>query len=332
MEQKLLNKMTIDDISEPIKKHIDEFNKYFKGLLKTDVALLNLILRYVASRKGKQVRPMFVFLAAELCGGISQRTYVGAGMVELLHTATLIHDDVVDGAKERRGIASINSQWNNKIAILIGDFLLAKGLLTSVDHSEYKFLQVSSKAIKRMSEGELLSIEKSRTLRVDEEVYYKITSGKTASLIASCCEMGACSATDDAEKHLALETYGEMVGIAFQIKDDIFDFTSSSSKIGKPVGNDLKEKKITLPLIHALSKTDKGSAKKIVAAIKKGDLSADKIKEIIDFTIDKGGVEYAREKAYWYVEKAIEALNIFEDCAAKKSLIGFANYVVSRDK
>lgn len=323
--------MVLNEIIKPVSKELGEFTKYFKSTLKTDVALLNLIIRYLTRKQGKQVRPAMVFLSAMLCGKLDKRAFVGAALVELLHTATLIHDDVVDEADERRGIASINKQWNNKIAVLIGDFLLSKGLLSAVESDEFMFLKISSRAVKLMSEGELLSIEKSRTLRVSEEDYFKIIKGKTASLLSSCCEIGAFAASDNPEHHIAMRNYGEYVGIAFQIRDDIFDFTSSRFDIGKPVGNDLKEKKITLPLIYALNKIDSSEAKEIIKMIKKGKVKSDKIKEIIKLTIAQGGIEYSQKVAMEYVAKAKQELNIFEDCEAKKSLIDFADYVVERD-
>ncbi len=323
--------MTLNDIIKPVSDDLSEFNKYFKSILKTDVALLNLIIKYLTRKSGKQVRPAMVFLAAKLSGEITQKAYIGAALVELLHTATLIHDDVVDEADERRGIASINKRWNNKIAVLIGDFLLSKGLLTSIESGEFKILGVSSTAIRRMSEGELLSIEKSRTMRVSEEDYFRITSGKTASLLSACCEIGAVSASDDPAYHEAMRIYGENVGIAFQIRDDIFDFTSSSFDIGKPVGNDLKEKKITLPLIYALSKMEKSESQNIIKIIKKGKITQSNIKAIIKKTIDLGGIDYAHSVALEYSLKAKQQLDVFPDSIAKNALKNFADYVILRD-
>ena len=222
--------------------------------MRTKVPLLELIIRYITKKKGKQVRPALVFLSAELCGGINNRSYIGAALVELLHTATLVHDDVVDEAKKRRGLPSINAAWTNKIAVLIGDYLLAKGLLIAIENEEFTFLKATSRTVRRMSEGELLQIQKSKEILLDEDIYFKIISDKTASLMASCCEIGAISATEDTEIHAVLRNFGELIGIAFQIKDDIFDYVSKSSILGKPVGNDLKEKKFTLPLIFSISK------------------------------------------------------------------------------
>lgn len=323
--------MSLNDIIKPVEGELEEFNKYFKNILRTDVALLNLIIKYLTRKRGKQVRPAMVFLSAQLCGGLGERSFVGAAMMELLHTATLIHDDVVDAAGERRGIASINAQWNNKIAVLIGDFLLSKGLLSAVDSNEFQFLAIASRAVRRMSEGELLSIEKSRTLRVEESDYFRITSGKTASLLSACCEIGAYSATSDPEVHKALAEYGELIGIAFQIRDDIFDFTSKSFDIGKPVGNDLKEKKITLPLIHALTKMDKSKAKDIVKAIKKGKLEKSDIKSIIELTVKNGGIDYAQQVASDYSNRAKAVIAPFTDSPAKESLKTFADFVINRE-
>ncbi|MFP4369553.1 MAG: polyprenyl synthetase family protein [Candidatus Kapaibacterium sp.] len=321
---------TIKKISLPVQEHLPEFNKFFKEQMRTDVPLLNIILRYITQRKGKQVRPTIVFLSAELCGGVSRRSYVGATMIELLHTATLVHDDVVDHASERRGLPSINAAWNNKISVLIGDFLLAKGLLTSVTNTEYDFLNATSKAVQRMSEGELLSIEKSRSLDVDEEIYFRIISDKTASLMSSCSEIGALSACNDPEKVGALARYGEMVGIAFQIRDDIFDYVSKSTTIGKPVGNDLKEKKLTLPLVYAFSEAPAKEVRLIKKMIKSGKLKKKDIKEIISFVEDYGGIEYAIDKSREYSAKAVDSLKLFDDSEAKESLKAFAEFVVMR--
>jgi octaprenyl-diphosphate synthase len=322
--------MTLSDITLPIKNELREFDKFFDEQLKTNISLLNLVLRYLTSKKGKQIRPIMVFLSAKISGGINKRTFIGASLVELLHTATLIHDDVVDEASERRGIASINAKWNNKIAVLIGDFLLSKGLLISVENKEFDFLEVTTKAVKRMSEGELLSIDKSKRYDLDEEKYFQVISDKTASLIATCCKIGAISATNDTNVQNALEKYGENIGIAFQIRDDIFDYISKSSLIGKPVGNDIKEKKITLPLLYAL-KNNPDDANTIIKMIKKGKLQKNEIKYIIDFVIQKKGIEYAENKAIEYVNKAKNVLDIFPDTEEKKSLINFADFVIIRN-
>lgn len=252
--------------------------------------------------------------------------------MELLHTATLVHDDVVDQSSERRGRASINAEWDNKIAVLVGDFLLAKGLLAAIDGNEFMFLKAASKAVRRMSEGELLSIDKSVNLEVDEGTYFRIIGDKTASLISACCEIGALSATDNTEIHKALTLYGEYVGIAFQIRDDIFDYVSKSFTIGKPVGNDLKEKKLTLPIIHALAQADSDESKSILKIIKTGSLAKNEIKIIIDFTKKYKGIEYADAIAHEYSRKAIEEISILPSSPAKNSLIKIADYVIDRKK
>lgn len=324
--------MTLKEISNPVSVHIKKFDDYFNNLLKSNVALLDLILKYITRKKGKQMRPMLVFLTADLCGEINERAYIGASMIELLHTATLIHDDVVDEASERRGLATINASWNNKIAVLIGDFLLAKGLLTSIDNHEFAFLRATSSAIKKMSEGELLQIQKSRETDLSEDTYYQIITYKTASLLASCCEIGAVAGGADRETAEKLKHFGELIGTAFQIRDDIFDFIGTSAILGKPVGNDLQEKKITLPLIYALSQTDEKKAKAIVKSIKKGKLSKANITEIIEFTIEKGGIDYAQARSEEFISKAIDTLDVFEESEAKISLINFAKFVVNRNK
>lgn len=324
--------MTLKEISAPIEAHLKNFDEHFDSLLKSNVALLDLVLKYLTRKKGKQMRPMLVFLTAELCGNMNPRAYTGASMIELLHTATLIHDDVVDEADERRGIATINASWNNKIAVLIGDFLLAKGLLTSIDSSEFEFLKASSTAIKMMSEGELLQIQKSRENDLSEETYFQIIKGKTASLLASCCEIGAIAADATPEQRQVLKAFGENLGIAFQIKDDIFDFIGTSSIIGKAAGNDLKEKKITLPLIYALQKTDEKTAKTIVKRVKKGKIAKPEIKGIIQFVVDNDGINLAQLKSEEFINSAIASLNIFPDSSAKTSLINFARFVISRNK
>ncbi len=323
--------MNLSEITDPVLGHLEKFNSYFKAMLQTNVSLLNLILKYVTSKKGKQLRPVLVFLSAQAAGKISNRTYVGAALVELLHTATLIHDDVVDEASERRGLASINAKWNNKIAVLIGDFLLAKGLLSAIDAGEMGFLNVSSKAVRRMSEGELLSIDKARNLSVDEDIYFQIIADKTASLLSACCEIGAMSTNDNPEYHEAMAQYGEAIGIAFQIRDDIFDFTSRSSLIGKPVGNDLKEKKATLPLIYALNNSTEKEKDTIIKLIKRGKLKKNEISMIIDFVIEKKGIEYAEKIALTFIETAKNSLGILSESPAKESLLRFADFVIHRE-
>jgi len=323
--------MNIKEISKPIEDHLKEFNKYFKDTMKSNVALLDIIVSYMTRKRGKQVRPAMVFLSAELCGGVNQRTYIGASMIELLHTATLVHDDVVDNSDKRRGLATINAEWNNKIAVLIGDFLLAKGLLAATSNIEFGFLHATSNAVKRMSEGELLQIQKSKEIDLEEETYFRIISDKTASLLSAACKVGALSATDNEKKHDLMYQYGENVGIAFQIRDDIFDYTGDASMIGKPIGNDLKEKKITLPLLYSFRQGPKGEAKKILKMVKEDKMTKDNIKKIVSFVTENGGLDYAKDKANHFRDEAINILNKFEPSPARDSLISFARFVVDRD-
>lgn len=323
--------MTLEEIIRPVEDHLDKFQDYFKGRMKSQVSLLDMIVSYLSKKKGKRIRPTLVFLSAELCGGSNERTYVGASLVELLHTATLIHDDVVDASNVRRGIASINAVWNNKIAVLVGDYLLGKGLLTAIDGGEFEFLKASSTAVRRMSEGELLQIQKSNEADLDEVTYFKIISDKTASLMASCCEIGAISASSDPAQHAALRDYGENIGIAFQIRDDIFDFSGSSKSIGKPVGNDLKEKKITLPLLYALRNSEKSEGKSILKLVKSGKISKGEIKEVGQFVLAHGGLVYAEQKALEYKNAALGAIKDFPENPAKRSLTALTDYIVERN-
>ncbi|MBI5324719.1 MAG: polyprenyl synthetase family protein [Ignavibacteriae bacterium] len=323
--------MLIKEITKPIEPQLKEFNSFFKKMMKSDVSLLNLIISYLTRKRGKQIRPAMVLLSAQLCGEMSDRTYAGASMVELLHTATLIHDDVVDESKERRGMASVNAIWNNKIAVLIGDYLLAKGLLTAIDNSEFDFLKATSHAVRRMSEGELLQIQKSKDYNIDESTYFRIISDKTASLMAACCEIGAISATDNPELHKNMKDYGELIGMAFQIQDDIFDYEGNSGTIGKPVGNDLKEKKITLPLIYSLSNVSRKQTKEILSLLKSKKIKKDEIKKIVTFVKENGGIEYSRDKAKEFSTKAVDKLNIFKDSPAKKSLTVLTDFVIDRN-
>lgn len=322
--------MSITKISSVVNHHLEAFHPYFKEQMRTDVPLLNLVLRYILRQRGKRVRPTLVFLSAELCGGAKQRTFVGASMVELLHTATLVHDDVVDDAAERRGMPSINALWKNKASVLVGDYLLSRGLHIAVDHDEFAFLKATSKAVQRMSEGELLQMQKSRQLNIDEATYFKIIADKTASLISTCCEIGARSAIQDEEKIQHITRFGELVGLAFQIRDDLLDYVSRTNLIGKPYANDLKEKKITLPLIHALRTAPKSNASSIVGMIKKGNLQSSDITHIMTFVKDQGGIDYAQSKAEELVEEAISLLDIFPDSIYKSSLKDFAHFVVDR--
>lgn len=324
--------LSISEISAPISSHLEEFNDFFKGLIRSKAALLDIVVRYILKQRGKRVRPTLVFLSAALSGEISRRTYIAAALVELLHTATLVHDDVVDEADKRRGVPSINAIWKNKVAVLVGDYLLSRGLLVAVENEEFDYLRITSTSVRRMSEGELLQIQKSRQKTLDEETYFRIISDKTASLISTCCEIGAVSATDNQESRTALRDYGELVGIAFQIQDDILDYTSRSSIIGKPIGNDIKEKKITLPMIYACENVEKSEARAIIKSVKSGNLSAKNVEEIIRFVERNHGITRAQEKAHSIIREAKEKIAHFPDSPAKTSLMNFADYVVERTK
>ena len=322
--------MSITEISKPIKQHLEAFHPYFREQMRTKVALLDLVIRYILKQRGKRVRPTLVFLSAEICGGVNSRTYIGASMVELLHTATLVHDDVVDESAQRRGMPSINAVWKNKAAVLVGDYLLSRGLLIAVENDEFSFLKATSKAVKRMSEGELLQMQKSRQLNIDEETYFKIIADKTASLLSSCCEIGARSASNDEDVCNRLTQFGELVGLAFQIRDDLLDYVSRTNLVGKPYANDLKERKITLPLIHALKSAEKSQSKHILSLIKKGNLRNEDITFVMDFVRNHGGIDYAQNKAQSLIDEAINLLSIFPESPYKQSLIDFALYVIER--
>jgi octaprenyl-diphosphate synthase len=324
--------MNIEKIFEPIKDKLTEFDKYFNNQLQSPVPLLNMVLKYISHRNGKKIRPSLVFLTSNLFGEISQLSFIGATMIELLHTATLLHDDVVDNANERRGFLSINAIWKNKIAILAGDYLLARGLLIAVENNVFDFLKVTSTAVQKMSEGELLSIESSRKMKYNEKLYYEITKNKTAVLLRSCCEIGAIAQNQPPEHIAALGDYGEYIGMAFQIKDDIFDYSKSNFILGKPVGNDIKEKKITLPLLMSFKNSQQNEIDSIIKKIKSGKLQKSEINSIIDFVKEHQGLELAEQKAYEFSKKAIEKLNIFPDSPIKNSLIDFSLFVIDREK
>ncbi|MEO5911099.1 MAG: polyprenyl synthetase family protein [Pelobium sp.] len=322
--------LKLDEIKKPIEKEIDAFEEKFKTSMQSSVPLLDRITHYIVKRKGKQMRPMFVFFAANICGGITESTYRAAALVELLHTATLVHDDVVDNSFERRGFFSINALWKNKIAVLVGDYLLAKGLQLSVDNNEFKQLKIVSDAVQQMSEGELLQIEKVRRMDISEEVYYEVIRQKTASLIASCCAAGASSAgaADDVVK--LMHSFGEKIGIAFQIKDDLFDF--GVDDVGKPKGIDIKEKKVTLPLIYALNKASKTDKKKMINLVKNHQEDPEKINQIIDFVKQSGGLAYAEEQMMHYQAKAFDLLDTFPASESKTSLEQLVKYTTERKK
>ena len=323
-------KQQLSEIKAPIAKEIDEFEIKFRASMKSNVLLLDRIMRYIVKRKGKQMRPMFVFLAAGITGEIQEATYRGAALIELLHTATLVHDDVVDDANYRRGFFSINALWKNKIAVLVGDYLLSRGLLLSVENNDFEMLKIVSTAVKEMSEGELLQMEKARRLDLTEEVYYDIVRQKTASLIASCCATGASSVSADQESIEKMRLFGEKVGMAFQIKDDLFDY--GTREIGKPVGIDIKEKKLTLPLIHALQSATWSERRRIINIIKNKSHISAKVKEVIEFVKDSGGLEYAVKVMTQYADEAVKILDYFQDSAYKSSLLQLVSFTISREK
>lgn len=323
--------MKLDTIIAPVAGDLKNFEVHFRKALKSNVGLVDAAVRYMVKRKGKRIRPALVMLAAGACGGINESTFRGAALVELLHTATLIHDDVVDEAATRRNWPSINAIWKNKVAVLMGDYVLSRGLLLSLEHDDIAFLRSTSMAVKRMSEGELLQIQKSRQLRNDEATYFQIIGDKTASLLATCCEIGALSATLDADVVERMRCYGENIGIAFQIRDDILDFTGTESTIGKPVGGDLKEKKFTLPLIHAFGIAPSVRRKSVLRMLKSGVKRKD-IEEIARFVEEFGGIEYARKTAEGYRDRAMAQIEGFPNSAAKDSLLQLADFVVTRKK
>jgi len=321
----------IKNIKAPIKEEMNLFEQRFKDSLKSNVSLLDKIMHYIIKRKGKQMRPMFVFLSAKLFGKFEENTYRAASMIELLHTATLVHDDVIDEANFRRGFFSINSIWKNKIAVLVGDFLLSRGLLLAVKNEEFELLKIMSTAVQDMSEGELLQIEKARKLDITEDVYFDIIRQKTASLIAACCASGANSVGQNKEVVENMRLFGEKAGIAFQIKDDLFDYTQSTY-IGKPTGIDIREQKMTLPLIYTLNTIEKKQKNYIINIIKNHHKDDEKVAEVIALVKESGGLEYAKKRMYEYHNTALDLLNLFNENQAKESLILLLDYVVNRQK
>jgi octaprenyl-diphosphate synthase len=320
----------VEDIMAPIQSELVAFESYFKDSMKSDVALLDKVTQYIVKRKGKQMRPMFVFLTAKMLGEINQVTYDATTLVELLHTATLVHDDVVDDANERRGFFSVNALWKNKIAVLVGDYMLSRILLLSIEKENLELLKVVARAVREMSEGELLQIEKARDLNIDEEIYFEVIRKKTASLISTCCEAGAISvhANDHKEK---MRKFGELIGLAFQIKDDIFDY-GSGEHIGKPTGIDIREQKMTLPLIYVMNHSSPEIRKELMYIMKNEyDVSA-KIKRVIQIVIEYGGIQYATQKMQSIAHEALEILVDFPDNDAKNALIGLVHYTMNREK
>lgn len=311
-----------------IETELGLFEKKFKEAAKSNVFMLDRIMRYVVKRKGKQIRPMFVFLSAKLCGEVNEATYRAASLVELLHTATLVHDDVVDDSAERRGFFSVYALWKNKVSVLVGDYLLSKGLLLSLDNNDFEILKLLSEAVRKMSEGELLQMEKSRSLNLDEAVYLEIIKNKTASLLSSACGAGAWSASADTLLTQKMQSFGEKVGMAFQIKDDLFDYTSQD--IGKPTGNDIKEKKLTLPLIFTLNNTDKKTRKEIIYIIKNENTRKSKISYITEVVTAAGGIDYTIDKMNTYKQEALDILHSFPPSGIRDGFEDLVNFVTDR--
>jgi octaprenyl-diphosphate synthase len=320
---------SLDEIKAPIASVMDDFENRFRDSMRSSVPLLDRITHYIVKRKGKQMRPMFVFFSAGLCGGIKDETYRAAALIELLHTATLVHDDVVDDSNERRGFFSINALWKNKIAVLVGDYLLSKGLLLSVNNNDHHLLKIVSDAVRVMSEGELLQIEKARKLDIKEEIYFEIIRQKTASLIASCCACGAASAGAPADVISKMHQFGELIGIAFQIKDDLFDY-GPDGIIGKPTGIDIKESKMTLPLIYVLTKAGSKEKRRIINIVKNHNTDNKKVKEVIAFVKNNGGIEYAEGKMNDYKNRAYSILETLSDGVYKKSLHDLVQFTIER--
>jgi octaprenyl-diphosphate synthase len=322
--------LNLKQITLPVENELKEFERQFKDSLKSNVALIDLITKYILKQKGKKIRPLLVLLSAKLFENVNHRTFIAANLVELLHTATLIHDDVVDEAKTRRGIPSINYVWKNKASVLMGDYLLSKGLLVSLENNEYDFLQITSEAVKRMSEGELLQIQKARNFDATEEIYFKIISDKTASLFKTCCKLGALSATGNKSDINKLGFYGENLGIAFQLRDDLLDYTGRKKLLGKSTGNDLKEKKFTLPLIIALKNAPNKRANEIMKLIKND--STKKFDEVFEFVKKFGGIEYTEEKIKHFSTLAKESLHKFKINSVHISLTNLTDFISTRDR
>jgi octaprenyl-diphosphate synthase len=326
----MVMKLSIDSIKQPIVQELDDFEAHFRQAMRSPVPLLDKITFYIVRRKGKQIRPMFVFLCAKISGGITPSTFTAASLVELLHTATLVHDDVVDDSFERRGFFSINALWKNKIAVLVGDYLLSQGLLLALKNKEFLLLEIVSNAVKAMSEGELLQFEKSRRLDIEEDIYFEIIRQKTASLIASACSAGAASATKDGTVIENARLFGEKIGIAFQIRDDLFDL--GDDDVGKPLGIDIKEKKLTLPVIYALRTASDTDRKAMINTIKRYNDKPEKVREVIRFVQQSGGIAYAREKMYAYRQEALGLLHGFPPSPSRKSLEDLIYFVTERQK
>ena len=319
---------SLDQIKTPIAEELAAFEHRFRETLRSPVPLMDRVTYYIVKRKGKQVRPMFVFLCAKICGQVNDASYIAASLIEILHTASLVHDDVVDESYERRGFLSINALWKNKIAVLVGDYFLAKGLLIALKHKRYRILEITSSAVQALSEGELLQIEKARRLDIDEAVYFEVIRQKTASLIAAACQAGAASVVEDEDTLRLMHQFGEKIGIAFQIKDDLFDF--GLDEVGKPRGIDIKEKKMTLPLIHALQSAPSPARRRIIRLIKRHSDKPDRVEEVLRFVRESQGLAYAEATMLRYRDEAIALLDRFPDSPARRSLVALVNYVVDR--
>jgi octaprenyl-diphosphate synthase len=322
--------VTLDGIRRPVNEELTAFQDYFREAMRSDVGLLDKVTRYVLKQKGKRIRPLLVLLSAKCCGRVSETSYRAAALVEILHTATLVHDDVVDEADQRRGVFSINALWKNKISVLLGDFLLSQGLLLSLEHHDYGVLHALSDAIRRMSEGELLQTEKSRLLDIDEETYFRIISDKTASLIGACTRSGALSATDDDSDIDAMHEAGEKLGLAFQIRDDLFDFDPQAA--GKPMGLDVQEKKMTLPLIYALERADRSERRRIFKIIQQDEKSRDDLRTVAAFARERGGLDYARERMHALSGEARDIFAAFPPTRARDALLDLTQFVVQRER
>ncbi len=320
----------LSEIQTPIAEELDYFERYFSSAMRANASLLDRVTRYILKRKGKQIRPMLVLFSAQLSGGIQASTYRGAALIELLHTATLIHDDVVDDSDERRGFFSINALWKNKLAVLVGDFLLSRGMLMALEHGDYELLRLVSQAVKMMSEGELLQMEKSRKLNIDEAVYFEIIRQKTASLFAACCQVGATSAGATPEQVEEMRLFGEKIGIAFQIKDDLFDY--GTDDIGKPKAIDIQERKMTLPLIHVLNKSSWPERRRLINIVKNHNTSPKHVQSLIDTVKAEGGMDYAIEVMHQYANEAAAHLHTFPDGEVRTAMTALMDYVIERKR
>jgi octaprenyl-diphosphate synthase len=321
-------KKQLQDIKAPIASELEAFEKHFRDSVRSRVALLDKIMHYIVNRKGKQMRPIFVLLSARMCGAITPKSYTAASLVELLHTATLVHDDVVDDAHQRRGVFSINALWKNKIAVLVGDYLLSRGLLVALDNGAFDLLQIMSRAVRDMSEGELLQIEKARRLDISEEVYFDIIRKKTASLIAASCAAGAASITDDKEVIEKFYRFGETIGIAFQIKDDLFDY--GDADVGKPRAIDIQEKKMTLPLIYTLQQVESSRRRELIRTVEKYNKDKTRVRDLIQQVHQSGGIRYAEKKMEEYVHQAIDMIQALPSSTSRDSMVALVHYVIDR--